>query len=187
VTYVTIRYTRFILLADPRRGFVALHELVGTLMQGVVITDGYADGWVVENNLVVGGQAHGITLYGARGCRVQNNTVVAHPDFVPDAGPWVRITDQTKTGQENFDNVIRNNLAQLLTPWEYDVSSTVEGNLEISLPADAFVDHVGLDFHLRAGSAAIDAGINAELTSEDLDGLPRIVGGSVDVGAFERQ
>jgi len=184
---VTIAHNRFILFADPLTDFVVDNELVGTLMQGIIITDGYADGWVVEDNLIVNSQAHGISLFGARNCRVQNNTVVAHPSFVSTSGPWIRIADQTKTGQKNFDNIIRNNLAQMLTPWDYDVTSTVEANLEIGDLAQHFVNPAALDFHLKATSPAVNAGIGTDVTSVDLDGLPRVVGSAVDLGAFEQR
>lgn len=184
---VTIDHNQFIVFADPITEFVEEHELVGTLMQGVIITDGYADGWNVHDNLVVGGQSHGISLFGARNCRVQNNTVVAHPLFVPEAGPWIRITDQTKTGQANFDNIIRNNVAQMLTPWDYDVTSTVEFNVEAPWDGAMFVDSNALDFRPLAGGPAVDAGTDVELSELDLDGQPRVVGGAVDLGAYEAQ
>ncbi|MCZ6735273.1 MAG: right-handed parallel beta-helix repeat-containing protein, partial [Planctomycetota bacterium] len=50
-----------------------------------------------------------------------------------------------------------------------------------------FVDAAGGDFHLSAGSPAIDAGdSNADnLPETDLDGKLRIVGDAVDLGAYE--
>lgn len=183
---VTIRHNRFILFADPITDFVRSEALVGTLMQGIINTDGYVENWVVENNLVINSQAHGITLHGARHCRIQNNTVIRHPAFEVDSGPWVRITDQNKTGQRNFENVIRNNLTTMLTPWDYDVTSTVEANVQVDDAARYFIDLAGLDLHLAPGTDAIDTGVDFDLTDVDLDGRPRRVGAAVDLGAFER-
>ncbi|MBC7234068.1 MAG: right-handed parallel beta-helix repeat-containing protein [Chloroflexi bacterium] len=48
----------------------------------------------------------------------------------------------------------------------------------------AFVDPRGGNYHLRPGSAAIDAGVDAGVTA-DIDGDPRPVGAAPDIGADE--
>ncbi|MGA2241282.1 MAG: LamG-like jellyroll fold domain-containing protein [Verrucomicrobiota bacterium] len=51
-----------------------------------------------------------------------------------------------------------------------------------------FVNLTAGDFHLQSDSPCINAGNNASVTgSADLDGNPRIVGGTVDLGAYECQ
>jgi predicted outer membrane repeat protein len=52
-----------------------------------------------------------------------------------------------------------------------------------------FEDETNGDYHLATGSACIDAGTNVVpgLPAIDLDGLPRIVSGTVDIGAYELQ
>jgi hypothetical protein len=48
----------------------------------------------------------------------------------------------------------------------------------------AFVDPAAGDYHISLGSAAIDAGVDAGVTS-DMDGQPRPIGGGYDIGADE--
>jgi hypothetical protein len=52
--------------------------------------------------------------------------------------------------------------------------------------APLFVDLAGGDFHLQPNSPCINAGSNSFVAaSTDLDGGPRILGGVVDIGAYE--
>jgi len=52
--------------------------------------------------------------------------------------------------------------------------------------APRFVNLPAGDLHLNAGSPCINAGDNSFVTSStDLDGNPRIIGGTVDLGAYE--
>jgi len=52
----------------------------------------------------------------------------------------------------------------------------------------AFISLGGGDYHLETNSPCIDTGDNAFVTgSRDVEGAPRVVGGAVDLGAYERQ
>lgn len=62
--------------------------------------------------------------------------------------------------------------------------------VENNVQADPlFFDIEGNDFHVSADSPAINAGLNSAVTdpeATDLDGNPRILDGTVDIGAYER-
>ena len=189
---VTLRGNKILLFEDPITDFVRDNNLIGTLMQGLIITDGHADSWLVENNLIVSAQYHGISLYGATRCRVQNNTVISHPDLPKDKAPRIYLDDQKKSGQthSNTENVIRNNITTTLTTWTFDASSKVENNIDIVESKVAnftnhFLDYAGHDFHLKQSSLAVDAGINTDLSEYDLDEKARVYHNAVDLGAYE--
>ena len=74
---------------------------------------------------------------------------------------------------------VNNNASELTGVWDL-----FTGNLDL---APAFADPVNDDYHLTAASPCVNAGTNGapELPATDLDGDPRIAGGTVDMGAYE--
>lgn len=75
------------------------------------------------------------------------------------------------------------------TPMNYCCAPTLATNgIGNITNAPIFINPAGADFHLQSNSPCINAGNNAYATNAiDLDGLPRIVGGTVDIGAYEYQ
>jgi hypothetical protein len=69
-----------------------------------------------------------------------------------------------------------------------DRNSSVSWGLGNTDAAPLFVDTTNADYHLQAGSPCINAGDNSAVLQsvvEDFDGNPRIMGGIVDMGAYE--
>jgi len=52
-----------------------------------------------------------------------------------------------------------------------------------------FVDQAKNDFHLRPDSVAVNGGATADLPlgEQDLEGLPRVKGGKIDIGCYEKR
>ncbi|MBN2583759.1 MAG: right-handed parallel beta-helix repeat-containing protein [Planctomycetes bacterium] len=95
------------------------------------------------------------------------------------------------------DFVVKNNImAGFTSSAAWDVSHNLytgkiwdqgdlrEGEILQTDVDQIFVDYDNDDFHLRAGSPAIDAGVNVGLT-QDHDGNPVFTGAAPDMGAFE--
>jgi len=175
VVGVELRGNTIINYEDPNQPFR------GTL-QGIGCFDGMFVDWVVENNLILVDHWHGITLLGARGCRIVNNTVLDLNNEDPGP-PWIRIGND-KDGTPPEDCVVRNNLA---TAFNSEDSSgvTSDHNLTITDATALFVDPPNFDFHLKPGTEAIDTGSSDLAPAQDKDGVPRPQGDAVDLGCYE--
>jgi hypothetical protein len=91
-------------------------------------------------------------------CIVYFNTAVQSPNYDGSTLNYCCTTPQPLTGLGNITN------------------------------APLFVDYANGNFHLQSNSPCINSGNNVFVTSmTDLDGNPRIVGGTVDIGAYEFQ
>ena len=176
---VVVRGNTFISYTDPAQ------PLRGNI-QGIGCFDGFFEDWVVENNVIFTNAWHGIAFYGARNCRIVNNTV-----FDLDTGngvPWIKVTAH-KTGSASTGNLVRNNLVSDL---QIDAgTSMVDHNIESTNYSALFANWAGRDLRLKAGSPAIDAGIDTLAPVIDRNGTARPLDGNGDglerwdVGAYE--
>ncbi len=173
VVGMVLRANTFINYVDPNQ------PCRGT-MQGIGCYDGTYVDWVVENNVVITDHWHGITLMGARDCRVINNTVMDRNNTLPGP-PWVSIVSH-KDGTPPVNCVVRNNLA---TAFNCAADVLQENNLKIVDAAALFVDPDYFDLHLLPGVAAIDAGSSVYAPLFDHDYAMRPQGNGFDIGAYE--
>lgn len=143
---------------------------------------GMFEDWVIENNVVMINHWHGISLYGAKNCRVFNNTVV-DLDTASPGPPWIRIAEH-KNGAQATGCIVRNNLSTAYIIGS-DPSMVADHNLTVSNPENYFRNHQAHDLRLKAGCAAIDAASADQAPPTDIGGASRPLGSAVDAGAHE--
>jgi len=175
VSRLVIRGNKFYCYADPSIPY-------SSHAQGIFAAGGDWQDWTIENNLLVVDHWHGITLDSPVNAKIINNTIVHPPNGTH--GPAIRIYYP-----EQASNVfIRNNI--------------VWGGITDALPANNFIvehnlknssgyydeiysDYTNLDFTLKAGSPAIDAGSSNLAPNIDIIGTTRPQGAGYDIGAYE--
>ncbi|MCW1883598.1 right-handed parallel beta-helix repeat-containing protein [Luteolibacter flavescens] len=174
---VTVRGNKFI----SATGSSGSHR---TDPHGLGLFDGYFEGWVIENNLVVTDHYHGISVYGAINCRIVNNTVVENPFSGPHDGmkPWIKIEKHKTRTTPASGNVIRNNISASAIQ-AVSGSSTLSHNLTTTSYSTHFTDHAALDFSLKSTSPAKDAGSTTDAPATDITGFARTA--PYDLGAYE--
>jgi len=119
-----------------------------------------------------GGDGYGV--YVTSGEVAMTNTIlVGHAVGIHVSGDSTTTLEATLWGSDSWVNG---------TDWEGD-GTILTGTVNIWGPP-AFVDPNNGDYHIGLGSAAIDAGVEAEVTT-DIDHDPRPVGAVPDIGADE--
>jgi parallel beta-helix repeat protein len=129
-------------------------------------------GCVLQNNLALGSVAGAADIAVLLGCTVVSN----------NPGIW----GGTATNCIIFYN-INNTVDTKSVAYSCTIPAAGLGPGDIT-NAPLFVNLAGGDYHLQSNSPCINSGLNAAVTvSNDFDGNPRIVGGTVDMGAYEYQ
>jgi parallel beta-helix repeat protein len=188
-------------------GFVGVNNTVSgsyihdNAAQGIYVA---GTGWVIENNVVAdNGVSGGIEIYvlGDGNHLIRNNTVIrSNPSFGSKAF-WVNSSNITienniiigshygiwNESWGGAPHTVRNNLVVSITPGReiYDAYAEVVRMVQkdnILGQDPKFVNPAGGDFHLQAGSPAINAGFANGLMT-DKTGNAR--SGAPDIGAYE--
>jgi parallel beta-helix repeat protein len=153
-----------------------------TTLQGIGCFQGPYHNWTIENNVIMTDHWHGITLYGARHCRIINNTLIDLNTTEPT--PWIMVA-HNDTGPRSRQVVVRNNLAPAFKITEGSKIKH-DHNQRVTDPQRWFVDPKAHNVHLRSTSPAIDAGHAKQAPPIDRDRRSRPQGQAVDLGAYER-
>jgi hypothetical protein len=68
---------------------------------------------------------------------------------------------------------------------EWRTATGQDGDSVVAAPGEIFVSVTGDDYHLKDGSPAVDAGEACDDVHADVEGTPRPLGSSHDIGAYE--
>jgi len=165
--------------------------LAGT-PQGIGCFDGFFDGWIVENNVVITNHYHGITFSGMRNSKIANNTVI---DQIPgdDLSPWIRISDHKTRGPSENCLIANNIVMRAITAEGSNVTEKnnyIIGHENYSQLSDIFINAVEFDLNLLINDLTsehiIDKGEKIDgLVSSEIDKDQNSRTSSPDLGAFE--
>jgi len=167
---------------------------------------------VIIQNLIAGNvapsgsQIYSLIPQSAKGFALINNTIVSAPNGGADAAVIADGFNQNVLIENNIISAAGDNAALLCNPIyqggppivefndafnqtvSYGDSCSGFGGTNGNISADPMFVKIG-NYQLSAGSPAINAGSNSApyLPKKDLAGHPRIVGGTIDMGAYEFQ
>ncbi|MEM9981194.1 MAG: right-handed parallel beta-helix repeat-containing protein [Bacteroidota bacterium] len=212
-------YTRDPETKAPGKGIIRDVKIIGNRIfgngehplggnpQGMGFFDGIYENWLIENNIVVSSTYHGITLLGAQGCKVVNNTVLDqisglsrnyNGDMVRSA-PWIEIGKHNQSYRHGItvrSNVIANNIAAYTVKMADRNHNRISNNFVIGADdfdemSEIFINPKEDDYRLNDNRLTrerlIDKGVRFNnLTSSNIDIDKRNRTNIPDVGAYER-
>lgn len=130
----------------------------------------------VFNNVSYGNASSGLTFWIEESGTLSNIQVINNT-FYGNANKAITFLTSSFSGQ----NVLRNNIygEGNVSNGKFTSDHNISGN-------PGFVDPGNGDFHVGAGSAAVDSGSATGAPAFDLDNHPRPAGAGFDIGAYER-
>ena len=165
-------------------------------LQGIGCFDGFFKNWIIENNIVLTDNYHGIAMYGLLDGKILNNTVVDQLDG-NDRSPWIVIKNH-KTRGVSQNSIIANNLVSRSISYDPEsINVTSENNYiigrdQFSLLQEIFMDLDDFNMNLKINDFTkehiIDKGKNyTNAYSSQWDFNQRSRDNSPDLGALESQ
>jgi hypothetical protein len=185
--------------------------LINCTLTGNQVPDGAGGGaadCTLNNCALAGNSVGGGIGGGASFCTLNNCTLTGNGAFQGGGAAGSTLNNCTLTGNSAADDgggaygstlnncIVYFNMAPDGAGGNYDSSSALNYCCTTPLPggignitnAPLFVNYAGGNLRLQSNSPCINSGYNAYVVgSTDLDGNPRIVGGTVDIGAYEYQ
>jgi parallel beta-helix repeat protein len=165
---------------------------IGRDSQSLGILVGMGKNNLVCNNLVYNNGGGIRVNYGASDTKVLNNTVYNNRSRSTGYGIDVESSFAPPFGTVVKNNILCDNRCAFRdrgkgTAEDYNLASdtSISGGHGLRSADPLFVNAAAGDFHLRAGSPAIDAGAKLDSVRTDHDGVRRPQGVAYDMGAYE--
>lgn len=185
-----------VLLQYSRARFEGNRVVDNITTGGIALYSGSGPGPVLVNNVVARSGSYAVSAYGYSASSILTATLVhntlvgsgsGYGVYAQYAALYLTNTLVASTTWAIYNNTPASTTIQADHTLFYNApnhaSSGVVSTNEIT-GDPRFVGPAGGDFHIGAGSAAMDAGVDAGVTT-DMDGDPRPVGSAPDVGADE--
>jgi PKD repeat protein len=152
----------------------------------------YVSGGRIENSLIYSNSATpcgGISLTGGAlvNCTIAGNSTPAGQGSGINRTGGV-ITNSIIYGNGTNGNALNDNYYGTVSAVWYSCAPELTAGVQGNVTGNPNFRNVNAtDFHLRSGSPCVDKGITLAgmATQTDLDGAPRLVGGKMDIGAYE--
>lgn len=141
-----------------------------------------ANAVIVANNLVFANRRGGIAVGAsdAPGGVMDDNTVVSNNIIIHNYGPAIEEYGNTGTHNRYLNNLVFANASGI----ELQNGLTAQGTLTVNPGLVNYkVDGSG-NYHLKAGSPCIDAGVRTNAPSTDFAGISRPQEGAYDIGPY---
>lgn len=161
------------------------HPLRGAL-QGIGLFGGPYVNLTIVNNLVSVAHSHGISIYGAKGASVLNNTVV-NIRGLSGTIPYIAVVP-LNDGTPPTDVLTANNIAMSIQGAASATNRIVfRNNSVIGTPSLVFQNPAAFDYRPKATSGYIDSADATVAPPKDVMGQDRPGGVLPDRGAYETQ
>lgn len=156
-------------------------------LQGIGLFDGFYEDVTIRNNIVLVSAYHGISVYGGRGVRILNNTVLHVDGKAGLRHPWIMVNDK-KNGDPARRVLVENNIA---TDFRMALRSEKANfdrryNATLRYPARLFPNVAAGDVITTIQkNDLVDAGNPQSTPKTDRFGRVRPLGNGPDIGAVE--
>jgi parallel beta-helix repeat protein len=180
-------------LASVRNSTIRNNLLYNNHASGVAGWDNEAGNtWGTKNNkifnntivMAANGRFAVVLIHGSSGNQVKNNMLIH-----TGARGSIETDTSSLVGLRSNYNIVNNRFSfneQFITLAQWQQKAQDQQSLLFSSLTALFVAPASSDYHLKAGSVAINTGVTLPGVLDDLEGTPRPQGVSYDIGAYER-